>query len=140
VRSNRWLDSQSGFVRIAAARLDPPRAIESSVASFTRPPLTRKPSIRVRQQEPWGKEEEEEEQRRSSVDGCLRVPNACGAGRPRTIRRPEPPRREMAIRKDRSSAATRYSSSKLVTLCRPSLLGWRMMLLRGTPKRIGGRT
>jgi hypothetical protein len=140
VRSNRWLDSQSGFVRIAAARLDPPRASESSVASFTRPPLTRKPSIRVRRQEPWGEEEKEEEQRRSSDDVCRRAPSACGSGHRRTTRRPEPPRREMAIRKDRSTAAAgRHSSSKLVTLCRPSLLGWRMLLLRGTPKRIGGR-
>jgi hypothetical protein len=150
-RSIRSLDYHSAFDRRGPIEC-------CTVPTFTRPTLTRKPSIRVARQGRWG--EKEEEHSRSDTprgDAAPRPPAApitsskallqkqhpcfrvCGTRESSRTQRPQPPRREMAIRKDRTSAAGR-PGSKIVALCRPpSLLAWRMLLLRGTPKRIGGR-
>lgn len=125
---------------------------ESSFPAFSRPPLTRKPSIRVRRHKPGALGEESHPDAtlpEGSVPGPPTVaptPSPEGGNLPYRCQRitlhprgtsqsqcsPTPPRREMAVRTDRSTK--NRQRSKLTTLCRPSLVEWWLLMQRGLPK------
>jgi hypothetical protein len=144
--------SRSGPIRIVP--FDGAEESESSYPAFSRPTLTRKPSIRVRRHDPDELCDEEETRAVSAalregsyVPGPLVAPiPATPEGRDQHISHPPssgetsrnrrlssssssplppPPRREMSLRADRPTPRKR---SKLATLCRPRLLGWRVPL------------
>jgi hypothetical protein len=155
--------SRSGSIRITP--FDGAEESESSFPAFSRPPLTRKPSIRVRRHLP---DEHCEEEKTRPVSAPLRIGShvpvppvapipTAPEGRDQPIRGqhiehppssdetsrnhcllsspslssplppspPLPPQREMALRAERPTPRKR---SKLATLCRPRLLGWRVPL------------
>jgi hypothetical protein len=129
----------------------------SSIPAFTRPALTRKPSIRVKRGNvagaPWEEEEgprpdsppQEDPGERRRHQPRRRQQISPGRVRPRCSPPLPPPRREMAIRVDRPVAApttkmmttktTSRKRSQLTTLCRPSLPLWKVLLLRGLPSK-----
>jgi hypothetical protein len=127
----------------------------SSIPAFTRPALTRKPSIRVKRGSvagaPWEEEEgprpdsplqEDPGARRRNQPRC-RQQISPGRVRPRSSPPLLPPRKEMAIRVDRPMTAptTKLTTTKtrkrsqLTTLRRSSLPWWKVLLLRGLPSK-----